>query len=245
LSYIGLTFYGLVLVGAFAVRSAAGFGAVLIAVPMLAFVLPVPTAVALATALTVVMSVRHVGRDWRRIAWTQFAVISLYSIIGIGLGFSLIKVLDAHTLRRGLAVFLIFYSVSVLYTGGVPPVVPARWHGVLAACAGIGGGFLGTLFGGGVGPIYVIYFNSLRLQREVFRVTMTTVMLVGGTARIAGYASFGLYGGATAALLAFGLPLAGVGSWLGNRIVHRLDPRLFDFFVGGLVLLSGLALLVR
>ncbi len=78
LSLFGLAFYILVLTGAFAVRSAAGFGAVLIAVPMLAFVLPVPTAVAVATALTAMTSVRQVGRDWRRVAWWQFATMSLY-----------------------------------------------------------------------------------------------------------------------------------------------------------------------
>jgi uncharacterized membrane protein YfcA len=245
LSFFGLAFYALVLIGAFAVRSAAGFGAVLIAVPMLAFVLPVPTAVSVATALTAVTSVRHVHRDWRLIAWRQFAFISLYTIIGIGLGFYFLKILDEHTLRRGLGVFLILYSVYVFCTGGVSPALPARWHGALAACTGIAGGFLGALFGGGVGPIYVIYFNILRLEREVFRVTMTTAMLVGGTARIAGYASFGFYGGPTLALLAFGLPLVGIGSWVGDRLVHSLDPRLFSFFVGGLVLLSGAALLLR
>jgi hypothetical protein len=45
LSLLGLVFFMLVMIGAFAVRSAAGFGAVLIAMPMLAFVLPVSTAV--------------------------------------------------------------------------------------------------------------------------------------------------------------------------------------------------------
>jgi uncharacterized membrane protein YfcA len=87
LSFVGLAFYVLVLIGAFAVRSAAGFGAGLIAVPMLAFVLPVSTAVSVATALTAVTSVRQVSRDWRHIAWRQFAIIALYTIIGIGLGF--------------------------------------------------------------------------------------------------------------------------------------------------------------
>lgn len=245
MSFPGLAFYAVVLIGAFAVRSAAGFGAVLIAVPMLAFVLPVPTAVSVATALTVVMSIRHVHRDWGRIAWKQFAIISLYTTIGIGFGFYFLKTLDAITLRRSLGAFLIFYSVYVLYTGGASPVLPARWHGVLAACAGIIGGFLGALFGGGVGPIYVVYFNILRLEREVFRVTLTTVLLVGSAARIAGYASFGFYRGSTLALLAFGLPLVGIGSWLGDRLAYRIDPRLFSFFIGGLVLLSGLALLLR
>jgi hypothetical protein len=38
LSFLGFVFYAVVLIGAFTVRSAAGFGAGLIAVPMLAFV---------------------------------------------------------------------------------------------------------------------------------------------------------------------------------------------------------------
>jgi hypothetical protein len=40
LSLLGFAFYMLVMTGAFAVRSAAGLGAVLIAMPMLAFILP-------------------------------------------------------------------------------------------------------------------------------------------------------------------------------------------------------------
>ncbi len=245
MSALGLAFYSLVLIGAFAVRSAAGFGAVLIAVPMLAFILPVPTAVAVATALSMIVSLGHVHRDWRRIAWRQFMIISVYTIIGIGVGFYFLTASNAQTLRRGLGVFLILYSAYILFTGGATPVLRARWHGVLAAGAGIVGGFLGALFGGGVGPIYVVYFNILRLDRDVFRVTMTTIMLVGGTARIAGYAGLGLYGGPTFTLLAIGLPLVSLGSWLGDRLVHHVNPRHFGVFVGALVLLSGVALLLR
>jgi hypothetical protein len=244
-SVLGLGFYALVLIGAFAVRSAAGFGAVLIAVPMLAFVLPVSTAVSVATALSMVTSLQQVGRDWHQIAWKQFAIISFYTIVGIGLEFYFLKTFDGHTLRRGLGGFLILYSIYALCTGSVPPALPTRWHGVLAAAAGIAGGFCGALFGGGVGPIYVLYFNILRLNREVFRVTMSTVMLVGGAARITGYASFGFYAGSTITLLAIGLPLVIVGSWLGDRLALILNPRLFGSLVGGLVLLSGFALLLK
>jgi hypothetical protein len=52
LSLFALAFFMLVMIGAFAARSAAGFGAVLIAMPMLAFVLPISTAVSVTTALT-------------------------------------------------------------------------------------------------------------------------------------------------------------------------------------------------
>ncbi|HVC53943.1 MAG TPA: sulfite exporter TauE/SafE family protein [Stellaceae bacterium] len=245
LSFFGLAFYALVLIGAFAVRSAAGFGAVLVAVPMLAFILPMTTAVPVASALAVVTSIRYVSRDWRHIAWRQFAIISLYTIIGICVGFYFLRILDEHTLRRGLAFFLIIYSIYVLSTGGMPPALSSRWHSALAACAGILGGFFGALFGGGVGPIYVIYFNILRLERDAFRATMTTVMLVSAAARIVGYASFGFYAGSTLPLLALGLPLVAIGSWLGDRLAYILNPRRFSFFIGGLVMVSGVALLFK
>jgi uncharacterized membrane protein YfcA len=46
-------------------------------------------------------------------------------------------------------------------------------------------------------------------------------------------------------LIAIGLPLVFVGSWLGDRVIHRLDPQRFSWLVGGLILLSGVALLVK
>jgi hypothetical protein len=234
-----------VLILAFAVRSAAGFGAVLIAMPMLSFILPVSTAVAVTTALTAITSIHLISRDWRRVAWRPFAVMTFYSAIGIALGFSFINMLDEDALRRGLGVFLILYSIYSLATARASPVFAGHWRNVLAAGAGIAGGLLGTLFGAGVGPIYVIYFNALRLQREIFRVTMSTVVLLGGAARIVGFASFGFYERSSIALIAIGLPLVVVGSWLGDRVIRRLDPHLFSWLVGGLILLSGIGLVLK
>lgn len=245
LSLFGFAFYMLVITGAFAVRSAAGFGAVLIAMPMLAFVLPVSTAVSITTALTAITSVHQVGRHWRRVAWDHFTIMALYSAIGIGLGFYVINLLDEDALRRSLGVFLILYALYALATAGESPVFPSRWRRVLAAGTGVAGGLLGTLFGAGVGPIYAIYFNTLRLEREIFRVTMSTVVLLGGVARIAGYARLGFYEGSSVALIAVGLPLVVIGSWLGDRVIRRLDPRMFSWLVGGLILLSGVALLAK
>ena len=128
LSPVGLAFYMLVITGAFAVRSAAGFGAVLIALPMLAFFMPVPTAVSVTTALTAITSVHQVGRHWRRVAWAQFAIIAFYSAIGIGIGFYFINLLDEHQLRRGLGVFLMLYALYALATAGGSPVLPSGWR---------------------------------------------------------------------------------------------------------------------
>src|SRR5882762_7304479 len=114
LSSLGFAFYAAVLLSAFAVRSAAGFGAGLIAIPMLAFILPVSTAVSVATVLTTLSSVQQVSREWRQIAWRQFVVIFLYSMVGVGLGLYLIKLLDEDVMRHCLGAFLILYSIYAL-----------------------------------------------------------------------------------------------------------------------------------
>lgn len=244
-SILGLGLYALVMIGAFAVRSAAGFGAVLIAIPMLAFIMPLTTAVAATTVLTALTSIHHVGRNWREVAWPHFLKISFYTVIGLGLGFYCLHLLDEEALKRCLGVFLILYALYALWTARTPHVFPVRWHGGLAACTGVFGGFFGALFGGGIGPIYVIYFNVLRMRKEVFRATMSTVVLLTGAARIGGYASFGFYGRTTAMLIAVGLPMVMLGSWLGDRLVHRLDATKFAWFIGALILLSGIALVVK
>jgi uncharacterized protein len=245
LSAFELAFYTAVLICAFTVRSAAGFGAVLVAMPMLAFIVPVSTAVSVTTALTAITSVHQVSRDWRRVAWWHFAIMTAYSAIGTGLGLYFLNMLDESALRRGLGAFLILYSLYALATVKASLVFPARWRGVLAASTGITGGLLGTIFGAGVGPVYVVYFNTLRMDREIFRVTMSTIMLLGGAARIAGYATLGFYETSCIALIVLGLPLVAVGSWLGDRVVRRLDPQMFAWLVGGLILLSGIGLLVK
>src|SRR6266404_8789275 len=91
LSLLGFAFYMLVMTGAFAVRSAAGFGAVLIAMPMLAFILPVSTAVSVTTALTAITSVHQVSRDWRRVAWRNFAIMAFYQPSASAWDFTLSK----------------------------------------------------------------------------------------------------------------------------------------------------------
>jgi uncharacterized protein len=242
---VDLVFYSLVLIGAFAVRGAAGFGAGLVAVPLLALFLPVTTTVSVATVLTTLAALGQISRRWRQIAWGEFCLMSFYTAVGIAFGFYFLKLCNETTLRHALGVFLILYSIYALYTGGSAPVITARWRRMLAACTGSAGGFLAAVFGGGVGPIYVTYFNSIGLSRDVFRVTMSTTMLVGGAARIAGYASYGFYRGPAATLVAIGVPLVVMGSWLGDRIAHNVNPRVFGALIGLLVLMSGIVLLLK
>ncbi|HEX3862642.1 MAG TPA: sulfite exporter TauE/SafE family protein [Stellaceae bacterium] len=245
LSSLDLVFYAAVLLSAFAVRSAAGFGAGLIAIPMLAFVLPVSTAVSIATVFTTLSSIQQISREWRQIAWRQFMTIFFYSMVGVGLGLYFIKLLNEDLMRCLLGIFMVLYSIHALRATDTSRFLPKQWHGVLGAGVGIVGGLLSALFGAGAGPVYVVYFDILRLEKAVFRATMSAVVVLGGVARIVGYGTYGFYGPSTVALLALGIPVVIIGSWLGDRIVYRLSARSFSRFVAAIILLSGITLLVR
>ena len=69
LGALELAFVALVVVAAYAVRGTAGFGGQAIAVPLLALVLPLHAVVPAVTALTVLASITHWHRDWKKIAW--------------------------------------------------------------------------------------------------------------------------------------------------------------------------------
>ena len=75
--------------------------------------------------------------------------------------------------------------------------------------------------------------------------TITTIMLFQGLTRIAGYATLGLYDWQVLSLLAAALPTMIIGSWLGARVVRRIDALLFARAVGAVLLVSGAALVFK
>jgi uncharacterized membrane protein YfcA len=245
LSGAQLSFCAAVFVAAYAVRGGTGFGGGAFAVPLLAFTLPVPIAVSVVALLNIANSMGMVRRDWRKIVWPELKRLLPYTLVGIAAGLYLLAVIDEGPLRHALGVFLIVYSTYALITAGSSPGVSARWRAALAAGTGSVGGFIGVIFGGASGAVYAIYLNVLKLDKDAFRVTVTTVILIGLFARIAGYASLGFYGVSAWIVLAAAVPGMIVGSWLGDRLVRRFDQKQFGRFVAATLMASGVALLLK
>ncbi|MCW5604976.1 MAG: sulfite exporter TauE/SafE family protein [Burkholderiales bacterium] len=240
-----LVFCALVVMLAFAVRGGAGFGGGAIAVPLLALVLPLQVVVSAVAVLNMLSSVGHGVRDWRGIVWREILRLIPYTLLGVGIGLYLLAKLDPKPLSRALGIFVVLYALYSMTVAGRALAVSARWRGWLCAATGTSAGFIGTLFGGAAGPLYVVYLNALKFDRDAFRVTITTIMLFQGLARITGYAGLGFYNAATLTLLAAALPVMLIGSWFGMRIVQRFDQARFSFAVGCVLMVSGFALIFK
>ncbi|MDP1675180.1 MAG: sulfite exporter TauE/SafE family protein [Burkholderiales bacterium] len=230
---------------AFAVRGGTGFGGGAVAVPLLALVFPVPVTVPVVTVLNMLSSVGHGVLDWRHIVWREIWRILPGSLLGVFVGIYLLTLIDPQPLARALGVFVVLYALYVMVFSGRTLAIPPRWMLPVAGVTSFSAGIVGSLFGGAAGPIYVIYLNAARLGKDAFRVTITMVMLFQGLTRVAGYATLGLYDRNVMLLLAAALPMMIIGSWLGARLVRRIDQQLFQRVLGVVLLVSGTALALK
>jgi len=239
-----MVFAALVLVIAYAVRGATGFGGQAIAVPMLALVLPLQAVVPAITALTALSSFTYWRRDRDRIQWGEIARLLPFTLIGVAAGLYLFQQVDPLTLTRSFGVFVILYALLSLRSADAMPA-PPRFARAIGAVLSAASGALGAIFGAAAGPLYVIYFNMLRLEKEVFRATVTTILMFQAVARIAGYAQLGFYDQPVLLLIAAGLPLMLIGAGLGSVISGRIEQRVFNRCVAALLLVSGIALILK
>lgn len=245
LSLWQLAFSAAVVTVAFAVRGGTGFGGGAIAVPLLALVFPVQVTVPMVTVLNMLSSIGQCITDWRHIAWGAVWRVLPGSLVGVFAGLYALRLFDPQPLARALGVFVVVYALYVMLFAGRSMRFPSRWLPVVAILTSVSAGAIGSLFGGAAGPVYVVYLNALQLARDVFRVTITTIMLLQGLTRIAGYATLGFYDRNVLLLLAAALPMMLVGSLLGARLVRRFDPVRFSRAVGVVLLISGAALIFR
>ena len=227
---------------AYAVRGTAGFGGQTIAVPLLTLMMPITLVVAAVTVLTVASSLVHWLEDSRRIAWGEIARLLPFTLLGVVAGLYLFDVFDPGLLTRALGIFVVLYACIALLTASRPVAAPARILRPLGPVLSAAAGAIGTVFGGGAGPLYVIYLNSLRLEKDVFRVTITTILTFQAFVRVAGYVHLGFYDQSAFYLIALGFPMMLIGARLGHRIAGRIDQRRFNLGVGALLLAIGAGL---
>jgi hypothetical protein len=235
----------LVVIAAFAVRGTTGFGGNAIAVPLLTLVLPIHSVVAVMTVLTTISSLAHWVGSWRQIVWAEILRAAPFTLIGVVVGLLLFQALDARILTRAFGVFVILYAIYAIATSGRMRPPPRNWLWPLAVVLCTLGGLVGTLFGGAAGPLYAIYLSALRLEKDSFRVTITTILMTQAIMRVTGYFKIGFYDTPTLLMVAAALPLMLIGARLGGLTAGRINQILFNRIVGAVLMCSGVLLLFK
>jgi len=230
--------------GAFVIRGMSGFGAGMIGIPLLAFLMPVHTAVSMFGLLVLVLFTFLSIRDWRDVVRGELKRLIVPTLLGVAGGVLLFKHLDNRLLLQLLAGFLIayaLYALAVHYFGLPEFTCSQRW----AYPVGFAGAFIDTLFGGGGGTLVVIYLHMRRVGRAPFRATVAALWLAEMIARVLGYGAAGYYSMDTLLLCALLLPLMGAGTWVGERLGNRISQETFSKLMALLLLIAGVSLLAK
>jgi hypothetical protein len=233
-----------VVFGAFVVRGMSGFGAGMIGIPLLAFLMPVHTAVPLFGLMVLFLFVFLSIRDWRDVVRDELARLIVPTLAGVAGGVLLFSNLDNRLMLQLLGGFLIgyaLYALAVHYVGLPELTCSQRW----AYPAGFAGAFIDTLFGGGGGTLVVVYLHLRRVGRAPFRATVAALWLAEMVARVVGYGVAGYYSLDTLLLCALLAPAMGVGTWVGERLGNRVSQESFSKLMALLLLIAGVSLLSK
>ncbi len=229
-----------ILATAYLARGVTGFASGLIAVPLLALLLPLTLVVPLIVTLDYLASISQGIHSRQHIRWREIVTIIPFSLMGVAIALLFLSRSDALYLTKALGLFVILFALFTL-SGYKPKAKSARAWGVLA---GISGGVIGTLFGTG-GPFYATYFKARGLGKSAFRATFAAIFLLDGSGRLLGYASSGFLTAAFFTLLLAALPIAGIFLYIGGRVHTKLTESDFERAISVLLIVSGSVLLIK
>jgi hypothetical protein len=229
-----------VLLLATVIRSAFGFGEALVAVPLLALVVPVEIAAPVAVLASVTVAFIAVVQDWRKIHWRSAGWLILSSMAGIPLGLALLKWAPEAGVKLGLAAVILGFSTYALRGGGHGELKDDRFAWVFGFLSGILGGAYGMN-----GPPLVMYGSLRKWSPQHFRATLQGYFLPASLAGLWGYRLAGLLTPVVTRYYLLSLPAVIVATFIGRAINQKMDHQRFVRWVHRGLIGAGILLLVQ
>jgi uncharacterized membrane protein YfcA len=223
------------------VTGVAGFAFGIVAAAVWLHFLPPTQTTALIVAYGLIVEGISVRKLRRSIKLVRLIPFLFGGVIGVPIGVELLHWTSPATPRFSVGIMLILFSLYSLVRPQVAPMTAGKpTDGTIGVLNGIIGGATG------LAGIVVTIWCTLRgwprdEQRAAFLPIGVWVFLMTGL----WLSGMGLIGDDTLRLFVIGLPVPLAGTWVGLRLYARLDEAGFRKVVLGLLLISGLGLVMR
>jgi len=219
-----------------------GFGSGLIAVGLMALVLPgFRDVVVILLLVNIPVEIFVVVSSRAKIQWKRVAPTALGLLPGVPAGTWLLRQGDPSFLLVLLGLFLVAAgSAFLLLHRGESRRFPP-WTGLPV---GFSSGILAGLFGTG-GPPIILFFQLQGTAKSVFRGNLMALFFFTTLVRGPSYVAGDLITAPRAWSALAVLPAVALGAWLGNRVHIRMSESSFRRLVSVLLVLLGLGLLAR
>jgi uncharacterized protein len=232
----------LILLIASLIRSAFGFGEALIAVPLLAFFIPLEVAAPLAVLVSITIATIVVIQDWRKIHLLSAGWLLLATVFGIPLGLALLKSRHQLLVKGMLGGIIVAFAIYSLI-GRAAVELKNDHRGWLLGC-----GFLAGVLGGAYGmngPPLAIYGTMRRWTAQHFRATLQAYFLPASVIGMSGYWVTGLWTRTVTHYFLISIPAVVLGVAIGRAINHRLHGEGFAKYIYMGLAVTGMVLLIQ
>lgn len=218
-------------------KSGFGGGAGVVAVPLLALIMPIPLAAALMLPVLLVMDAKTVTYYWRHADLASLRALLPAALIGVALGWWCLGQFSDTLLQLVLAGLCLVFGARPLssYLSGLRG---SAWlWGAMA-------GTTSTLIHAG-GPPLNIYLLGRALPKLQWLATAAVFFALINLTKVVPYGLLGQWQWDTLILSTLLIPLALVGVWLGKISQSRISDAGFRELCRILLILSGLMLLIK
>ncbi|WP_317922806.1 sulfite exporter TauE/SafE family protein [Cupriavidus sp. TA19] len=233
---------GATVAGAYTVFGLTGFGAAMVAVPILVQFIPLQFVVPMLLLLDLVTTTMVGLRNWSSISRPELLRLIPFMMLGVALGTTVLARVDSRWLLVSLGLFVLLMTGRTLIASTARAEEAAKAWSVPA---GVVGGVFSALFGTG-GPIYTMYLSRRLPQIDTFRSTIAAVILVSAVARLAAFAGSGLlHQTDLLRSAAFAMPFSLLGLAIGSRLRKRISADSVRRVLLILLCASGVSVLCR
>ncbi len=239
MNWITLQVLGVLLVAAL-IRSAFGFGEALVAVPLLALIMPIKVASPIAVLVSVTVASVVLVQDWSEVHIRSAAWLALSTLLGIPLGVLLLTRVAEPVVKATLGCVIIAFSTYSLLSGKRYVLKNDRLAWMFGFAAGVLGGAYGMN-----GPPVVIYGALRGWKPRHFRATLQGYFLPASLVVMGGYWLEGLWTPGVTRYYLMSLPLVLVAIFAGRAIGRRMLGHRFLFYIHGGLTIIGVVLLVQ
>lgn len=218
-----------------------GFGANMVALPVLAHVMSLRSAVPTLLMLDLLSAALLSSRNRDSVEVAELKHLALPMLAGMALGFPLLALAPESGLLALLGAFVGSVSLWNLMgrAGGRSAAAYWVWP------AGLVGGVFSTVFGTG-GPVYTLFLASRIADTTRLRATVATVILISALVRLLLFTGSGfLYESALPALAAALLPCALAGYLMGSRLHLRMPQAQVRRVIWMVLVAAAVSLLAR
>ena len=222
------------------VRATLGFGEALMAVPVLALIIPIQVAVPVAVLISISVAAAILVQDWRHVHLRSAGWLILSTLIGTPLGLLLLTRVPANPVKAGLGLVILAFALYGLLRRELVVLKDDR----LAWAFGFSAGVLGGAYGMN-GPPLVVYGALRGWSAQRFRATLQGYFLVASLMAVAGYWLSGLWTADVTHYYLVSLPGVALALLLGRLTLSRMNARVFMRWVNVALMVVAAMLLAE